>query len=173
MKKHLVIIILSLVVGFGMAQPATAAPDGKWFEKAMEGNRIAQRHIAEGFEYGINGFPKSLVFARRWYAIAAANGDKSATASVERIDAKIKNATLVFARSDSAVNKANFREIRSKLTDSDAFSAEFETDLFNDDLDGYLLIGSVSSGSIDGAYLPRYANSDRSKDSPDLPIRRD
>lgn len=173
MKKHLVIIVLSLVMCFGIAQPSTAAPDGKWFEKAMEGNRIAQRHIAEGFEYGINGFPKSLVFARRWYAIAASNGDKSATTSLERVDAKIKNATLVFARSDAAVNKANFREIRSQLVDPDAFSTEFETDLFNGDLDGYLLIGSVASGGVDGAYLPRYANSDRAKDTPDLPVRRD
>ncbi|MEM7459919.1 MAG: hypothetical protein AAF331_10685, partial [Pseudomonadota bacterium] len=148
------------------------SPDGKWFEKAMAGNRIAQRHIAEGFEHGFNGFPKSLVFARRWYAVAAANGDKSATASLERIDAKMKHATLAFARSESAVNKANFREIRSTLTDLDAFSAEFETDLFNDDLDGYLLIGSSTSGSIDGAYLPRNENSDRTKGASDLPLRR-
>ncbi|MEM7460578.1 MAG: hypothetical protein AAF331_14030, partial [Pseudomonadota bacterium] len=68
MKRLLGIIILSLVMGFGASQPSLGSPDGKWFEKAMAGNRIAQRHIAEGFEHGFNGFPKSLVFARRWYA---------------------------------------------------------------------------------------------------------
>ena len=172
MKRLLGIIMLTLAMCFGAVQPSLGSPDGKWFENAIGGNRIAQRHIAEGFEHGFNGFPKSLVFARRWYAVAAANGDKSAIASLERIDAKIKHATLVFARSESAVNKANYREVRSTLTDLEAFSTEFETDLFNDDLDGYLLIGSTVSSAADGAYLPRYENSDRTNDAPDLPLRR-
>lgn len=173
MKKYLAVFALCAVMSLGLAQPSMSSPEGKWFEKAIAGNRIAQRHIAEGFEHGFNGFPKSLVFARRWYAIAAANGDKSAAASLERIEATMAGSTLNFARSEQAVNKQNFREVRSTLTSGGAFSEEFETDLFDDELDGYLLIGSTASASVDGAYLPRYEKSDRSKDAPDLPIRRD
>jgi len=50
------------------------------------------------------------------------------------------------------------------------FEAEFNDDINDGDLDGYLLIGSVANGSVDGAYLPR--NYDNDLGQPDLPLRR-
>lgn len=171
-NRFLTMFAISMMAFLGTAQTSIASPEGKWFEKAIAGNRIAQRHIAEGFEHGFNGFPKSLIFARRWYAIAASNGDKSATASLKRIDALMKNNSLVFARSKHAVNKSNFHEIRSTLGDSNAFSIEFEKDLFEDELDGYLLVDSAASAAADGAYLPRYKNVNGTPLASDIPIRR-
>lgn len=50
------------------------------------------------------------------------------------------------------------------------FCAEFTDEIFNSDLDGYLLIGSRATKSIDGAYLPRNYNCENVES--DLPIRR-
>ncbi len=53
------------------------------------------------------------------------------------------------------------------------FEAEFLDDVFNGDLDGYLLVGSLAQGSVDGAYLPRNYDNDIPGQNADLPIRRD
>ncbi|MCG8375913.1 MAG: hypothetical protein MI702_05485 [Chlorobiales bacterium] len=53
------------------------------------------------------------------------------------------------------------------------FQAEFIDDIFDGDLDGYLLVGSRTSGSVDGAYLPRNYDNDIPGQNADLPIRRE
>lgn len=171
-KTNLLALALTAMTVFGSIAPSAASPEGKWFEKALSGNRIAQRHIAEGFEYGFNGFPKSLVFARRWYAIAAQNGDKAAAASLDRLDRQLEKSTLAFAQSDEPVSKTNYRGIQSALDDESAFSQAFEEDLFAGELDGYLLVGSEASQGVDGAYLPRIYGDLKPKKDADLPIRR-
>lgn len=171
-KTNLVALALAAMTIFGSTAPSAASPEGKWFEKALSGNRIAQRHIAEGFEYGFNGFPKSLVFARRWYAIAAQNGDKASAASLDRLDEQLEKSTLAFAQSDEPVSKTNYRGVQSALNDENAFSRAFEEDLFGGELDGYLLVGSEASQGVDGAYLPRLYEDQAPNKEADLPIRR-
>ncbi len=52
------------------------------------------------------------------------------------------------------------------------FDAQFSNDIYNGDLDGYLLIGSIAGGSIDGAYLPRNYDNDIPGQNADLPLWR-
>ena len=55
---------------------------------------------------------------------------------------------------------------RTALFVRGTFVEEFTEDIFAGDLDGYLLIGSLSNGSIDGAYLPRNFDNDHMMDLP-------
>lgn len=67
----------------------------------------------------------------------------------------------------------SFGNTRSSLFVRGSFDAEFQDDVFNGDLDGYLLIGNAASGSIDGAYLPRnYDNEMCTTRDADLPLMR-
>lgn len=53
-----------------------------------------------------------------------------------------------------------------------AFDAEFADDIFDGDLDGYLLIGSLATGSVDGAYLPKNYDNDIPGQNADIPLWR-
>lgn len=65
-----------------------------------------------------------------------------------------------------------FGSTRMSMYVRGTFDAEFLDDIYNGDLDGYLLVGSISSGSIDGAYLPRNYDNDIPGQNADLPLRR-
>ena len=66
----------------------------------------------------------------------------------------------------------SFGTTRMSMFVRGTFEAEFLDDVFNGDLDGYLLIGSRATGSVDGAYLPRNYDNDIPNQNADLPISR-
>jgi hypothetical protein len=65
-----------------------------------------------------------------------------------------------------------FGQTRMSMFIVGSFEAEFLDDVFNGDLDGYLLVGDYVTGSVDGAYLPRNYDNDIPGQNADLPIRR-
>jgi hypothetical protein len=79
---------------------------------------------------------------------------------------------VVPTSSDPAVPSDEFGRTRSSFFVRGTFPAEFLDDVFSGDLDGYLLIGALSTGSIDGAYLPRNYDNDIPGQNADLPLWR-
>jgi hypothetical protein len=63
-------------------------------------------------------------------------------------------------------------DVRSSMFIVGTFIAEFQDNVFDGDLDGYLLIGDKATGSIDGAYLPRNYDNDIPGQNADLPLYR-
>jgi hypothetical protein len=73
---------------------------------------------------------------------------------------------------DPNLSSADFGTTRSSLFVRGTFQAEFLDDVFNGDLDGYMLIGNATTLSIDGAYLPRNYDNDIPGQNADLPLWR-
>lgn len=66
----------------------------------------------------------------------------------------------------------DYGRTRSSLFVRGTFPAEFLDDVYNGDLDGYLLIGNQSTSSVDGAYLPRNYDNEIPGQNADLPLWR-
>jgi hypothetical protein len=79
---------------------------------------------------------------------------------------------VVPSPSDPAVPADSFGVTRMSMFVTGSFEAEFINDIFDGDLDGYLLIGSSATGSVDGAYLPRNYDNDVTGQDADLPLNR-
>jgi len=75
------------------------------------------------------------------------------------------------APDDPNAGPESFGSTRMSMYVRGTFDAQFSDDINNGDLDGYLLIGSISAGSIDGAYLPRNYDNATGQNA-DLPLRR-
>jgi hypothetical protein len=71
---------------------------------------------------------------------------------------------------DDSVDPDSFGTTRMSMFVVGSFTATFSDDVFNGDLDGYLLIGKDSD--IDGAYLPRNYDNDIPGQNADMPLRR-
>lgn len=70
------------------------------------------------------------------------------------------------------LTSADFGVTRSSLFVRGTFPAEFLDDVYNGDLDGYMLVGNQATLSIDGAYLPRNYDNDIPGQNADLPLWR-
>jgi hypothetical protein len=71
---------------------------------------------------------------------------------------------------DASVDPASFGETRLSMFVRGTFSATYNDEVANGDLDGYLLIGKDTD--IDGSYLPRNYDNNISGQNADLPLRR-
>jgi hypothetical protein len=72
----------------------------------------------------------------------------------------------------STFSPAGFGGTRSSMFITGNFEAENLSTVFDGDLDGYLLIGSLENNAVDGAYLPRNYDNDIPGQNADLPLRR-
>ncbi len=77
---------------------------------------------------------------------------------------------LVPVPSDPDVPAESFGDTRMSMFVVGTFSATFLDEVFNGDLDGYLLIGR--DNDVDGSYLPRNYDNDIPGQNADLPLRR-
>jgi hypothetical protein len=80
--------------------------------------------------------------------------------------------TTVIPEPCNGADPSSFGQTRMSMFLRGSFEAEFLDDVFNGDLDGYLLVGDYVTGSVDGAYLPRNYDNDIPNQNADLPIRR-
>jgi hypothetical protein len=87
--------------------------------------------------------------------------------------AGVNNAdTVVIPEPCNGADPSSFGQTRMSMFIRGTFEAEFLDDVFNGDLDGYLLVGDLVTGSVDGAYLPRNYDNDIPGQNADLPIWR-
>jgi len=80
------------------------------------------------------------------------------------------DAVIIPSPSDPVVDPASFGATRMSMFLRGTFEAEFLDEVFDGDLDGYLLIGS--GNNVDGAYLPRNYDNDIPGQNADLPLNR-
>jgi hypothetical protein len=73
---------------------------------------------------------------------------------------------------DPNIGPESFGATRMSMYVRGTFDTIYLDDVFNGDLDGYILIGQFATGSIDGAYLPRNYDNDIPGQNADLPIVR-
>lgn len=117
------------------------------------------------FTAGLGGLPSR--YQKTWLIVQNAGG------TADFSGAGGNNAGEVVAPQASGnADPDSFGVTRSSMFVRGTFPVEFRDDLFLGDLDGYLLIGSLASGSIDGAYLPRNYDNDIPGQNADLPIWR-
>jgi hypothetical protein len=98
--------------------------------------------------------------------------DELGTVGLEGVGVNNDGEFIIPAPTDPAVDPSSFGTTRMSLFVRGTFEAEFLNNVYDGDLDGYLLVGDKVTASVDGAYLPRNYDNDIPNQNADLPIWR-